>query len=72
MQTTITYRFPTAVLANRFKNSLKHWSVADVLARLSKDDMTVSVEYSASGTGYDSTAAELDDLAVSYQGREID
>ncbi|WP_026375003.1 hypothetical protein [Aestuariibacter salexigens] len=72
MHTTITYRFPDAVLANRFKNTLTHWSVADVKAKLSRDDKTVSVAYQIESRGYDRTAAELDDLADSLQGREID
>ena len=69
MQTQIVYQFPSSQVANRFLNSLKHWSVADVDARLfSGDKVKVSYEYSLSG--FDSTSAELDDHAASYGGRE--
>lgn len=71
MQTQIIYAFDNAPAANRFLNSLKFWSVADVEAKLFRADNSVKVSYSFDGRGFDTTCSELDDLAANYGGREI-
>lgn len=71
MQVQVAYGFANAQEAYRFLNELKHWSVKDVNARFFRDNTSVQVSYQLDGFGFDSTAAELDDLAASYGGREL-
>ena len=63
MQTEICYRFERAPLANRFLNELKHWSVAEVKAKLFNGTDSVKITYEFDGKGFDYTCSELDDLA---------
>jgi hypothetical protein len=70
METQIAYSFPSAPLANRFLNTLKHWSVAEVKVKLHKENHSVLVAYYFDGKGFDSTCGELDDLAATFEGRE--
>jgi hypothetical protein len=71
MQTEISYRFERAQLANRFLNELKHWSVADVKAKLFRGSESVKITYEFDGNGFDYTCSELDDLASKYGGEEV-
>jgi hypothetical protein len=71
MQSEISYRFERAQLANRFLNELKHWTVADVKAKLFHSSDTVKITYEFDGKGFDYTCSELDDLAHKYGGEEI-
>jgi hypothetical protein len=71
METQIAYIFPSAQLANRFLNTLKHWSVADVKVKLHKENYSVLVSYYFEGKGFDSTCSELDDLAGAHEGHEV-
>ena len=71
MQTEISYRFERSQLANRFLNELKHWSVADVQAKLFNGSDSVKVSYEFDGKGFDYTCSELDDLSAKYGGEEI-
>ncbi|WP_133470158.1 hypothetical protein [Paraglaciecola marina] len=71
MQTEILYSFPSATIANRFLNELKHWSVADVKAKLFNNSESVKVSYEFDGKGFDYTCSELDDLARKYDGEEV-
>jgi hypothetical protein len=71
METQIAYIFPSAQLANRFLNTLKHWSVAEVKVKLHKENNSVLVAYYFNGSGFDSTCSELDDLAGTFEGREV-
>jgi hypothetical protein len=71
MQTEISYRFERAQLANRFLNELKHWSVADVKAKLFNGSDSVKIIYEFDGKGFDYTCSELDDLAGKYGGEEV-
>ena len=71
MENQLVYRFPSSQVANRFLNSLKHWSVAPVEARLWHGSDTVKVSYQYNNQGFDRTSAELDDLAASYEGSEV-
>ena len=71
MQTEICYRFDSATVANRFLNELKHWSVADVKAKLFNNSESVKVTYEFDGKGFDYTCSELDDLASKYEGEEV-
>ncbi|MEO9947056.1 MAG: hypothetical protein ABJH28_10495 [Paraglaciecola sp.] len=71
MQTEISYSFPSAPVANRFLNELKHWSVADVKAKLFNNSDSVKVTYEFDGKGFDYTCSELDDLASKYDGQEV-
>jgi hypothetical protein len=71
MQSEISYRFERAQLANRFLNELKHWTVADVKAKLFNASDAVKITYEFDGKGFDYTCSELDDLAAKYGGEEI-
>ncbi|MGJ8682224.1 hypothetical protein [Paraglaciecola sp.] len=71
MKTEISYRFKSAQIANRFLNELKHWSVADVKAKLFKGSDSVKITYQFDGKGFDYTCSELDDLARQYDGEEV-
>lgn len=71
MQTEIRYRFNSAQVANRFLNELKHWSVADVKAKLFHGSDSVKITYQFDGKGFDYTCSELDDLAARYEGEEV-
>jgi len=71
MQTEIRYRFERAQLANRFLNELKHWSVAEVKAKLFHGSDSVKITYEFDGKGFDYTCSELDDLAGKYGGEEL-
>lgn len=71
MENHIVYGFPSSQVANRFLNTLKNWSVADVEAKLSGAGDRVSVTYHYAQGGFDRTSAELDDLASSYSGTEV-
>ena len=71
MQTEICYRFVSAQVANRFLNELKHWSVAQVKAKLFNGAESVKITYEFDGNGFDYTCSELDDLAAKYAGEEV-
>lgn len=71
MQTEISYRFERAQLANRFLNELKHWTVADVKAKLFNGSDSVKITYEFNTKGFDYTCSELDDLANKYGGKEL-
>ena len=71
MQSEISYRFERAQLANRFLNELKHWTVADVKAKLFNASDSVKITYEFDGKGFDYTCSELDDLAAKYGGEEL-
>jgi hypothetical protein len=71
MQTEICYRFKSAQVANRFLNELKHWSVADVKAKLFNGSDCVKITYQFDQKGFDYTCSELDDLAHKYEGGEV-
>lgn len=70
MQSQIVYQFGSAQVANRFLNAMKHWHVADVNAKLYAGSDKVQVTYTYADTGFDRTAAELDDLVTQYDGSE--
>ncbi|MDG1121484.1 MAG: hypothetical protein P8J70_01865 [Glaciecola sp.] len=71
MLNEIHYQFASAPEANRFLNELKHWSKAQVKAKLFKSSRSVSVSYEIDSSGFDYTISELDDLAQTYGGEEI-
>ncbi|NHO65529.1 hypothetical protein G8770_08260 [Aestuariicella hydrocarbonica] len=72
MNAQIVYAFDSGQTANRFLNRLKSGEVARVKARLHKGSNTVQVSYSLTDSqGYDSTCADLDDLAASMNGVEV-
>lgn len=71
MQTRVAYQFPSAQVANRFLNTLTPWDVTEVTAKFFKGSDSVLVTYEFDGKGFDSTSSELDDLAESMDGWEI-
>jgi hypothetical protein len=71
MKTQVVYAFASGQIANRFLNTLKFWSVADVDAKLYRGGEMVLVSYRFEGKGFDVTCSELDDLAGTYEGREV-
>lgn len=71
MVNEMCFQFATAPIANRFLNELKHWSKADVKAKLFKASNSVSVSYEYDAGKFDYTCSELDDLASQYGGAEL-
>lgn len=71
MKTEVVYAFASGQIANRFLNALKFWGVADVDAQLYRGAEMVQVSYRFEGKGFDVTCSELDDLAATYEGREV-
>ncbi|MFQ3251224.1 hypothetical protein [Glaciecola sp.] len=71
MTNEIRFQFSSAPVANRFLNELKHWSKADVKAKLFKASHSVAVSYEYEAGKFDYTCSELDDLASQYGGKEI-
>ena len=67
----IRYQFTSASVANRFLNELKHWSKADVQAKLFKASNSVAVSYEYEVGKFDYTCSDLDDLASQHEGTEI-
>jgi len=67
----IRYQFDSAPVANRFLNELKHWSKANVTAKLFKASNSVSVSYEYEVGKFDYTCSDLDELASQYEGTEI-
>ncbi|MCV2883375.1 hypothetical protein OE749_01520 [Aestuariibacter sp. AA17] len=71
MESKVIFEFHSAQTANRFLNTLKNWSVADVDARFFDGNCKVAVAYQYQTQGFDSTLAELDDLAANMGGWEV-
>lgn len=71
MQTQIVYQFSTAQVANRFLNEINSSQLPHIKAKLFKGSDKVQITYQFHGTGFDTTGAELDDLAFKYEGSEI-
>jgi hypothetical protein len=72
MNAQIIYAFDSLQTASRFLNRLKSGDVGKVKARLHSSGNTVQVSYSLNQTqGYDTTCAELDELAASMDGVEV-
>ena len=71
MKTQVVYAFASSQIANRFLNTLKFWSVADVEAKFYRGGEMVLVSYRFEGKGFDATCSELDDLASTYEGHEV-
>jgi hypothetical protein len=71
MLNEIRYQFSSASVANRFLNELKHWSKAEVKAKLFKASNSVSVSYEYEVGKFDYTCSDLDDLACQHDGTEI-
>ncbi len=71
MQAKIVYQFESAQVANRFLNDANASLDGKVKARLAKGSDTVSVTYQYSQGAFDTTSADLDDLAARYSGREV-
>jgi len=71
MQTQIVYQFPTAQVANRFLNEINSSRLPHIKAKLFKGSDKVQISYQFHGTEFDTTGAELDDLAEKYQGSEL-
>ena len=67
----IRYQFSTSSIANRFLNELKHWSKADVNAKLFKASYSVAVSYEYEVGKFDYTCSDLDDLASLHGGIKI-
>lgn len=71
MDTQLIYAFDSTQVANRFLNTLKNWSVADVNASFHNGNYQVKVTYQYVTGGFDRTSSELDDLASRMGGREV-
>jgi hypothetical protein len=71
MTNEIRYQFSSSSVANRFLNELKHWSKADVKAKLFKASNSVAVSYEYDLGKFDYTCSDLDDLASLHSGVEI-
>lgn len=67
----IVYVFESGQVASRFLNCLKSGDIEGVKARLFKGSRGVQVSYPLqSDAGFNTTCAELDDLAASMGGQE--
>lgn len=71
MESQVIYGFTSAQVANRFLNTLKNWTVADVDARFHRGNSMVRVTYQIESGGFDRTLSELDDLASHHGGTEV-
>ncbi|GAC15732.1 hypothetical protein [Aliiglaciecola lipolytica] len=71
MQNQIIYQFPSGQIANRFLNDVNAEQRPHIKAKLYRGSVKVQVTYHYSDTGFDSTSAELDDLARRYDGEEV-
>ncbi len=71
MQTQIVYQFPSSQVANRFLNDVNSSQLPHIKAKLYKGSDKVQITYQFHGNGFDTTGAELDDLASNYQGSEL-
>ncbi|GAB5381245.1 MAG: hypothetical protein Alis3KO_16980 [Aliiglaciecola sp.] len=71
MQNQIVYQFPSAQVANRFLNEVNSSRLPDIKAKLFKGSDKVQVVYHYADGGFDSTSADLDDLANRYEGSEV-
>ncbi len=72
MENQIVYGFESAQVATRFLNRLKSGAVAGVRARLYRGSTSVIASYTPEKDGgFDRTCADLDELAASFEGREI-
>lgn len=73
METQQAYTFDSDQIANRFLNDVRSGTVAGVTAKLFRDSKTVRLSFSLihEEGGFDSRAAELDDMARHYEGVEV-
>ena len=71
MQNKIVYQFPSAQVANRFLNEINAPQLAHIKAKLFRGSDKVQVVYTFSDSGFDSTSAELDDIAAKHEGSEL-
>ncbi|MFA3793001.1 hypothetical protein AB6T38_17980 [Aliiglaciecola sp. SL4] len=71
MQNQIIYQFPSGQVANRFLNDVNSEQRPNIKAKLYRGSLKVQVTYQYADTGFDSTSAELDDLASKYEGEEV-
>ncbi len=72
MQANIVFGFDTAQIASRFLNTVKSENRRGVKLSLSHGGLHVKVRYSlAESDGFDTTCADLDDIASSLGGVEI-
>ncbi|GAB2703934.1 hypothetical protein Q4574_05445 [Aliiglaciecola sp. 3_MG-2023] len=71
MQNQIIYQFPNGQIANRFLNDVNSDQLPNIRAKLYRGSLKVQVTYQYSDSGFDSTSAELDDLAGKYGGEEV-
>lgn len=71
MQNQIVYQFPSAQVANRFLNDVNASRLPDIKAKLFRGSDKVQVVYQYADGGFDTTSADLDDLANRYEGSEV-
>lgn len=74
MERQFAYQFPSNSIANRFLNQLRSGSIAGVNARLHIHANMVRVSFCSDTHyhGFDDRLALLDQLAIEYNGNEID
>jgi len=72
MQATIVYGFDSAQAASRFLNRVRASDFRGVKASFRQGGTHVRIVYPlAESDGYDSTCADLDDMAASLDGVEV-
>mgnify|MGYP004066732955 CR=1 FL=1 len=71
MKVQIEYEFQTEQYAYRFLNTAMHMEAEALKVKLGRSDHHVSVAYQYADHAFDSTAADLDDLARELGGEEV-
>lgn len=68
----MAFEFESGQSADRFLNRLKSGVISGVKARRYRGSTSILASYgAATGSGFDATCQQLDDLAVSLGGHEI-
>lgn len=71
MNNKLVYQFANGQIANRFLNDVNSSRFGDAKAKLFSADDKVVVNYPYTQGGFDTTGADLDDLAARYEGQEV-
>lgn len=70
MQVQIEYVFPSEPVAYRFLNTVKYFEAEDIRVKRGRSASHVIIRYRYADSGFDDTAARLDDLAREMSGEE--
>ncbi|MBC3766302.1 hypothetical protein [Neptunicella marina] len=71
MNNQIAFEFPTAQIANRFINTLRGSKLELASVKLYRGNTSVLISYTYQQLDFDRTASELDEIAASFDGNEV-